>query len=114
MKEGLNEAVVCAIKPSIVFTVLIALFASYTLDERSLWWYFISALAGGITSIVIAVVISESAASACIRTAWKARLTLKYSHKVAHRTGMQAMFFACGLGIIVILLLFLCFEDWYA
>ena len=113
MKEGLNETVYAAIKPALLFTILIALFASYTLDEKGLWWYFISSLAGGVTSMLIAVMISENAASATIRTAWKARLTLKYAHKVAHRTGMQVMFFACGLGIIVILCLFVCFENWY-
>ena len=113
MNEGLTEAVIAAVIPSLVFTILIALFATCTLDEEGMYWYFFSGLIGGIVAIVIAVFISSSAAQATVRTAWKARLTLKYSYKVAHRTGISAMFFATGMGILSILILFACLEDWY-
>jgi len=113
MEEGLTEAVTAAIQPSLVFTLLIAFFASYTLDDEGLWWYFISSLVGGIVAIVIAFLLAIPAASATVRCAWKSRHSLKFSHKVAHRTGMYAIFLACGLGIIATLFLFLCFEDWY-
>ncbi len=113
MTEGLTEAVVAAVIPSMVFTILIAGFSFWTLDEEGTYWYFISALVGGIVAIVIAFFISSSAAQATVRTAWKARLTLKYSYKVAHRTGMSAMFFATGTGILSILILFALLEDWY-
>lgn len=113
MSDGLTSAVGAAIMPSFVFTILIAIFASYTLDEEGLWWYFISSLTGGFTAIAIAVFICTGAASATVRTAWKSRLTLKYAYKVAHRTGMQAMFFACGVGMVTTLVLFVLFEDWY-
>ena len=113
MTEGLTEAVVACICPSLVFTILIAIFACWTLDEEGYYFYFASGLTGGIIAIVIACFISGSAAQATVRTAWKARLTLKYSYKVAHRTGMSVMFFATGMGILSILILFACLEDWY-
>jgi len=46
--------------------------------------------------------------------AFKSRLTVKYAHKVAYRTGMHAMYFAFGLGILLLTFLYGTYETWLA
>ena len=72
------------------------------MDEEGNWFRFVSALLGGGTAIAVAFIVSGNAVSASVRTAYKARSTVRYSHKVAHRTGMSGIYFACGLGCLVI------------
>ena len=65
---------------------------------------------GGATVIAIAFIVSGAASDAAIRVAFKSRHTVKYAHKVAHRTGMHAIYFSFGLGILVLHLIYSVYE----
>ena len=88
MREGLSQIVGATVVPAAIFAILLAVFCKLTLDDEGLWWYFTSAILGMLTAIVVAFLVSGSAAEATVKTAWKSRLTVKYAHKVCHRTGM--------------------------
>jgi len=43
--------------PAVLFMVLVAISSKYTLDEEGKWWYFVSAIFGGLTTIAVVVLV---------------------------------------------------------
>lgn len=101
--------------PGLIMTVLAAIAIHIMLDdhEGEMWWYFITAMAGGISVIINVLYLNSFIMSAVSRTAWKSKDTVKYARKVAHRTAMSAIYFPMSLGTFTLCILFNLLENWY-
>jgi len=74
--------------------------------EEDEWWYFWSAIIGGLTSIITITCVASLVTSANYKATFKARLTVIFSYKVAHRCGIAVTYLTLGICITTLHCLF--------
>ena len=89
--------------PAYVLVAYFSIILSLWLDGDE-WWYFFLPLIGAATVIIPAFIIVGNACEASVRCCFKSKLTVRFAHKVAYRTGMHAIFLTFGIGLFVLML----------
>ena len=90
--------------PAYVLVAYFAIILSLWLDIDDEWWYFFLPLIGSATVIIPAFLIVINACEASVRCCLKSKLTVRFAHKVAYRTGMHAIFMTFGIGLLTLML----------
>ena len=95
--------------PGLLMTIVIAIMCYIYVDNPDEWWYFSAALTGGLSLIVVSFMSASMVTNANIRATYKIRHTIKFSYKIAHRTGIAVTFLSlgmCGISIHILLAIF--------
>jgi hypothetical protein len=97
--------VVYALIPALIHTLIVA-YICYTYyddhSENDNFWYSLSALLGGLSTMIVALGTALATSDASIRACFKARFSIRFSYKIAHRAGIFSAYTGLGGCVLVI------------
>jgi F0F1-type ATP synthase assembly protein I len=100
-----------ALLPGLLLTVLLSVLCYMYVDDQDEPFYFISALTGGLSLLLCSLVSASLITKTNIRATYKARHTIRFSYKVAHRCGIAVTYFSMAFGALCIYILLTVFKS---